>query len=152
MAVPLAVAASGAIVVAVVGARLTEIGPWYRTLKMPAWKPPDWAFGPIWTTIFALCTWSAARAWSNAPPGERSIVVVLFAINGLLNMAWSGLFFTLKRPDLALLEVVFLWLSIAVMIWRLRPIDELASLLLVPYLVWVTIASALTFAVVRLNR
>lgn len=148
---PLLVAAGAAIIVGLAGGLLTDIGPWYRALKFPSWKPPDWAFGPIWTTIFTLAAISAALAWRAGTPDQKTMVVVLFIVNAVLNMAWSGLFFYLRRPDFALIEVAFLWLSIAALIVYLWPISTAASLMLVPYIAWVSAASALNLAVVRLN-
>jgi tryptophan-rich sensory protein len=148
---PFLIAAGCWTIVAVAGAVLTELGPWYHALRMPAWKPPDWAFGPVWTTIFLLASVSAALVWRDASPTAFVLIVTLFVVNSLLNIAWSALFFKLQRPDWALIEVAFLWLSIAALIVAIWPVNRLASLLLVPYLVWVSIASALTYSIVRLN-
>ncbi len=126
---------------------------WYLTLRKPSWNPPDWLFGPAWTTIGLLTVASAVRAWrSSGTGGEQRTVLVLFAINGLLNAAWSGLFFKFERPDWALIEVVPLWLSIVALIAAFRGRSSLAAWLLVPYLVWVSFASVLNLEVVRLNR
>ena len=73
---PLLVAAVTAVIVAVAGGLLTDIGPWYRALKFPAWKPPDWAFGPIWTTIFTLAAISAAMSWRAAAPDQKTLIFV----------------------------------------------------------------------------
>lgn len=149
---PIVVAAGAAIFVAVAGLLLTPLGPWYYGLKKPRWQPPDWLFGPAWTLIFTLAATSGVLAWNAADTvAARRCVIVLFAVNGALNMGWSALFFTLRRPDWSLVEVVFLWLSIVALIaglWRLSP---LASLLLAPYLAWVSFASVLNLAIVRLN-
>lgn len=149
---PVATAAAAALLVGFIGGTLTDIGPWYQALKKPSWQPPDWLFGPAWTTIFALAVASAVSAWRNAATREqRVLIVVLFVINGCFNVLWSTLFFALKRPDWALMEVGLLWLAILVPIvafWRMsRP----ASLLLLPYLAWVSFAAYLNWTVVRLN-
>ncbi len=106
-----------------IGAALTELGPWYFALKHPPWKPPDAAFGVIWSTIFTLCAISGWLTWQAADtPALRRRVLVLFGVNAVLNIAWSALYFKLQRPDWALFEVVFLWLSILALImglWRL---------------------------------
>ncbi len=149
---PALVAAGIALLVALAGGLLTTTGPWYHALRRPAWKPPDWAFGPIWTTIFALTVVSAVMAWNADPaPGSRAVLVAAYAVNAVLNIAWSGLFFRLRRPDWALVEVVFLWLSIAVLILVTARVSGTAALLLLPYLVWVGIAAVLNRAIVRLN-
>jgi len=131
---------------------LTDLGPWYQSLREPSWKPPDLAFGAIWTTIFALAAAAGVVAWRNARSSSgRQWIVALFAINGFLNVLWSLIFFKLQRPDYAMVEVVFLWASILSLILVLYRRSALASALLVPYLVWVTIAAALNYEVVVLN-
>lgn len=148
----LAVGALCAIGVAAVGGMATEIGPWYDALEKPSWQPPDWLFGPAWTVIFALCAFSFAEAWASAPSRAlRYMIAWLFAFNMFLNVAWSVLFFSARRPDWALVEVALLWLSIAALIYALRPFARRAALLLVPYLVWVSFAALLNWEVVRLN-
>jgi len=149
---PILVAAAAAIFVGALGGSLTDIGPWYQNLKKPSWQPPDWLFGPAWTTIFALAVVSAVSAWRNAKDrSQREWIVALFALNGFLNVLWSTLFFALQRPDWALLEVGFLWLAIALpmaVFWR---ISKLATLCLLPYLLWVSFAAYLNWTVVQLN-
>ena len=149
---PPLVAAGVAVVVALAGGLLTTTGPWYHALRRPSWKPPDWAFGPVWTTIFTLTAISGVMAW-NADSGlaSRTALVVTYGINAVLNIAWSGLFFRMRRPDWALLEVVFLWVSIAALILVTARVSGLAATLLLPYLVWVGIAACLNRAIVRLN-
>jgi translocator protein len=146
------VAVLGFVVLGAVGGLLTDVGPWYRALKVPAWKPPDWAFGPIWTTIFVLAAISSSRAWTRAQTVDhKRWIVVLFLVNGLVNLVWSFLFFFLKRPDWALAEVGLLWLSVAALIvvtWRA---SRLAAVLLVPYLAWVSIAAYLNYTIVGMN-
>jgi len=135
-----------------IGGALTDIGPWYASLVHPPWKPPDAAFGVIWTVVFTLCAISAALAWQAAPSGpSRRRVLGLFGVNALLNIAWSGLYFGLHRPDWALLEVGLLWLSIVALIVGLWRLSRWASVLLLPYLLWVTVASFLNLATVWLN-
>jgi tryptophan-rich sensory protein len=149
---PVAVAAGVTVLVATLGATMTELGPWYQSLRQPAWKPPDAWFGPGWTVIFACAAASAATAWRDVrdrPSRER--VVVLFTANAFFNLLWSALFFRFQRPDWALYEVAFLWLSILVLIVYLARKSRPASLILLPYLAWVTFAGALNAAVVSLN-
>ena len=145
------VAAGATIVVAILGAVLTDIGDWYFSLQKPSWQPPDWAFGPAWTIIFASTATAGVIAWLAAP-GQRPLLAAAFTINGLLNIAWSWLFFRLRRPDWALVEVIVFWLSILALIIVCGRIDSLAGWLLVPYLVWVTFAANLNRTIVRLNR
>jgi len=147
------VAALSALVLSGAGGLATEIGPWYRALRKPSWQPPNWAFGPAWTLILGMAAASGALAWTAAPDGAaRGRVVALFAANALFHFVWSPLFFRLKRPDWALYEVVLLWLSCLALIVGLADISTSVSLLIVPYLLWVTFAAFLNLAVVRLNR
>lgn len=141
-----------AIFLGAAGGLLTDIGPWYKGLKRPRLNPPDWLFGPAWTIILGLAAWSAATAWSAAATdGQRQLVVALFAANALFHFLWSPLFFKLRRPDWALIEVVFLWGSIIALVIALAPISSSAVLMLVPYLAWVTFAAWLNWQIVRLN-
>ena len=149
---PIWIAAAAAISVAVIGGLMTDIGPWYMGLKQPAWKPPDWAFGPIWTTIFALAAAAGVIGWQRAPSRPvRELMLALFAANGFLNVFWSLLYFRLHRPDWALLEVPLLWLSVLALIVLLARFAKTAAWLLAPYLLWVAIAAFLNWQTVKLN-
>ena len=145
------VAAVAAVLVAALGITSTDLGPWYQGLEQPSWKPPDAVFGPGWTVIYVFVAASIVNAWRSAGQSARLQIVAFFGINGLLNVAWSWLFFRFQRPDWALIEVVLLWLSIATLIWMLRRISVRAAWLLAPYLAWVTFAGALNWSVVHLN-
>ncbi len=147
----IAVAAGVTIFVAVAGALLTDIGEWYFSLQRPSWQPPDWAFGPVWTIVFTATATAAVLAWLNAP-AERGLLATAFCINAVLNIAWSWIFFRLRRPDWAFVEVVIFWLSIAALILICARIDSRAGWLLVPYITWVSIAAYLNLTIVRLNR
>jgi tryptophan-rich sensory protein len=149
---PVATAACAAIGVAAIGGTLTDLGPWYQSLHEPSWKPPDAAFGLIWTLIFSLAAISGVLAWrADRSMRGRQWIVGLFALNGFFNLLWSLVFFKFQRPDYALVEVGALWLSILGLIVMLYRKSVLASLLLVPYLGWVSIAAALNYQVVLLN-
>jgi translocator protein len=146
------VAIAATFVVATIGGLLTELGPWYESLRVPPWKPPDWAFGPIWTTIFALTTWAGLRGWRDAPDAAyRSRLVVLLALNGLFNILWSVLFFKLYRPDWAFVEVWFLWGSVLALLVLLGRTSRMSGLLMVPYLAWVSTAATLNYSIIQLN-
>lgn len=149
---PVAFAALAALLVAVLGFLATDLEGWYENLVKPAWQPPDWLFGPVWTIIYALVALAGVLAWRGASErGARTRILLLFAINGFLNVFWSLLFFRLQRPDWALAEVSLLWLSIVVLIIGLRPFSRTTTWLLLPYLVWVSFAAFLNAAVLRLN-
>lgn len=149
---PILIAAAAALAVAMLGGLMTDIGPWYQGLKQPAWKPPDWAFGPVWTVIFSLTAAAGVYGWRTAPDrGSREGMLALFALNAFLNVFWSLLYFGLQRPDWALYEIPLLWFSVLALILTLRRYTPLGSRLLWPYLVWVAIAGALNAATVQLN-
>ncbi len=149
---PVVIAAAFAIITATVGSTITVLDDWYYSLVQPAWAPPDYMFGIIWTAIFALIALAAVVGWRAAPSRrEAEIMVGLFALNGFLNILWSFLFFRWQRPDFALAELVLLWLSIAALIWFCGRFSKPAALLLLPYLAWVTTAGVLNWQVVQLN-
>jgi len=119
---------------------------------MPSWKPPDALFGPAWTLIFALAATAGVLGWRSLPTRvTRATMCGFFAANALFNVLWSVLFFRLHRPDLALLEVSLLWLSILLLMLLLWRGSRVAAWLLLPYLVWVSYAAVLNLAVVRMN-
>jgi translocator protein len=142
-----------ALILGGVGGAVTEIGPWYRNLIKPSFQPPDWLFGPAWTIILGLAAWAGALAYAGASNDVGHMtVIILYAINFLFHFAWSPLFFKYKRPDLALIEVGFLWASVLALCIMLRPYSVFASWLIVPYLAWVSFAAKLNLAIVKLNR
>jgi len=147
----IAVALASVAVVAVIGGSMTDVGPWYERLNFPRLKPPNWAFGPGWTVIFLFIAASGVVAWNAASAEQRTLIIALFAINAVLNVLWSPLFFKLRRPDWALYEVVPFWLSIAVLVVVLFHVSTLAGWLILPYLAWVTYAGWLNWRVVVLN-
>lgn len=124
---------------------------WYPTIAKPSWTPPSWLFGPVWTALYAAMGVAAWRVWRiggiRAASGALGLFVVQLAVNGL----WSPIFFAWHRLGLATLDIGLLWLLILATIAAFRRHDRVAALLLVPYLAWVTFASALTFAIWRLN-
>ena len=149
---PIAIAAIAATVVAVVGGTMTDTTGWYESLRLPSWNPPPPAFGLIWTVVFALIAAAGVNAWRAAPDSRSADSLIgLFALNGALNVMWTVLFFQLRRPDWAFVELVMLWLSIVVLIVVCARHSRSAALLLLPYLAWVTIASLLNWQVIQLN-
>ena len=149
---PVVIAAVAAIAVAALGATITDLGPWYQGLVKPDWTPPDPAFGLGWTVIFTATAIAGVTAWRAAPTSQVSDTLVgLFAFNAFLNISWSLLFFRVQRPDWAFAELVILWLSILALIIICARYSKLSALLLVPYLVWVSVAGALNLTIIRLN-
>lgn len=152
MTLTIVVAALITICVLGVGGASTTIGPWYRNLRKPWWNPPDWLFGPAWSVILILAAWSGVLAWTRAPDGDaHALLAILFELNILLFLLWSPLFFNLRRPDWALMEVPFLWLSVLALAIVVSRFSVMASWLLLPYLLWVAFAAFLNLTIVRLN-
>lgn len=148
---PILIAVLLAIAVGGIGGAATEIGPWYYSLVKPAWQPPDWAFGPIWTLIYITTGIAGVRAWRQAEARQRRLFLFALLINCVLNVLWSVLFFKLQRPDLALIEVAALWLSIVPLVLLPLRYSPQSSLLMLPYLAWVSVAAYLNLTIVRLN-
>lgn len=127
------------------------VSTWYPTLIKPSWTPPDWLFGPVWTILYIMIGVSGWLIYEAEQSAERTITLIFYAIQLILNLAWSFLFFSLRSPILGLIDIIPLCLFIALTIvnaWRVR---RLASLLLIPYLIWVMYATSLNTAIWLLN-
>lgn len=149
---PMLVASIAAVFVAILGATITEIGPWYHSLAQPRWAPPDAAYGVGWMAIYAVSALAGVTGWLATPNWrEREWLLGLFALNGFLNILWSLLFFRLHRPDWAMVEALPLWLSVGALILVIWRRSMTGAVLLIPYLLWVTFAGYLNMIIVHLN-
>jgi len=128
-----------------------EIGGWYKTLAKPSWNPPDSVFGPVWTTLYILMGIAAWIVWKPAGWKAAASPLTLFAVQLLLNIAWSWIFFGLHQPGWAFVEIVLLWATILTTMILFFKHSTLAGCLLVPYLAWVSFALALNFSLWQLN-
>ncbi|MCA4919305.1 MAG: tryptophan-rich sensory protein [Roseomonas sp.] len=126
-------------------------GPWYDALKKPRWCPPNWLFAPAWGVLFLMIAIAGWLIWEAVGFSDGALALSLYALQLVLNAAWSGIFFGMRRMDLAFGELCLLWLSILACIIVFWPIDVRAALLMVPYLAWVSFAGALNFTMWRLN-
>ena len=128
-----------------------EIDGWYRTLAKPSWNPPNWVFGPVWTTLFLMMAISAWLIWK--PGGFRAAWRPLsyFMIQLGLNVAWSWIFFFAHAPGWAFVEILFLWVAIGVTTVSFFQLQKIAGWLLLPYWAWVTFAALLNFVIWRMN-
>ncbi len=126
---------------------------WYAALNKPPFNPPNWVFAPVWTILYILMGIAAFLVWRRGLSGEGvKLALLFFAIQLALNVAWSVLFFGFHSPRSAFFEIVILWLAIALTIVAFFRVSRPAAWLLVPYLLWVSFASVLNFAVWRLNK
>jgi benzodiazapine receptor len=127
-------------------------GGWYERLAKPSWRPPNWLFAPAWTFLYICIAVAGWLVWQSAGFAGAAVPLAVYFVQLLLNALWTPIFFGLHRKGLAVFEIALLWLAIAATIVLFAPVDTLAAVLLLPYLAWVTFASALNFAVWRLNR
>jgi benzodiazapine receptor len=128
-----------------------DAGPFYTELVRPAWAPPPWAFGPIWTVLYTLMGIAAWLVWRVGGFRAARTALTLFIVQLGFNALWSWLFFAWQLGAVAFAEILLLWVLIAatlVSFWRIKP---LAGALLVPYLLWVSVAAALNYAMWQLN-
>ncbi|MCC7186558.1 MAG: tryptophan-rich sensory protein [Acidobacteria bacterium] len=124
---------------------------WYQSLVKPAWNPPSWVFGPVWTTLYTLMGAAAWRVWSRGGWAAQTPALRLFLLQLALNFSWSYLFFKFQQVELALAEIGLLWVCIALTIRAFARVDRPAAWLLAPYLAWVTYAATLNGAIAILN-
>jgi tryptophan-rich sensory protein len=129
----------------------SSIPDWYGTLNKPTWTPPNAVFGPVWTVLYlmmAVAVWLVWRRGERVPVG---VPLTLFGVQLIVNVMWSWLFFGMRLPGAAFVDVVALWCLILATIITFWPVAPLAGALLLPYFAWVTFASALNWAVWRMN-
>lgn len=145
VALCLLVSAAGGMVTA------TSVDTWYQALAKPSFNPPDWVFAPVWTILYFLMGVSGWRVWRRSASRATRGALALFGLQLFLNFAWSVLFFGFQRIDLALIDIVVLFVAIVanmILFWR---IERLATLLLVPYAAWVVFAIVLNVSIWLLN-
>lgn len=126
-------------------------GAWYRTLRKPAWTPPDWLFPIAWSILYLLIALAGWLVWRTAGFSGAGLALGVYSLHLICNALWSALFFGARRIDLAFGDVVAMWISLVLTIALFVPISPLAAALLAPYLAWVTFAGALNLTIWRLN-
>ncbi|MFP5234441.1 MAG: TspO/MBR family protein [Acidobacteriota bacterium] len=139
--------------VGLIGARWTapEIPAWYRGLRKPSFNPPNWVFGPVWTTLYLLMAIAAWRVQYSSSSPLREMALATFLVQLALNLLWTWIFFHRHAIRAALVEIALLWLAIAITTAFFARIDSIAAVLMLPYLLWVSFASHLNNAIARLN-
>lgn len=129
----------------------TSLSDWYPSLAKPSFNPPNWIFGPVWTTLYVLMGIAAWRVWRTTGPEIARGPLSVFALQLAVNLGWSVAFFGLRNIGLAVAVILTLDLLVLVTALMFRRIDRPAALLLVPYLAWIAFATVLTIALWRLN-
>jgi benzodiazapine receptor len=131
---------------------LSSIPTWYATIQKPAFNPPNWVFGPVWTTLYILMGISAYLVWMKGwDKKEVRNALAIFAVQLVLNALWSIIFFGANKLLYAFVVIVFLWMAIAANIFLFNRISRNAALLMVPYLAWVSFAAFLNYSIWQLN-
>jgi tryptophan-rich sensory protein len=128
-----------------------EIGGWYARIMKPSWTPPNWVFGPVWSTLYLMMAVAAWLVWKDKGFAGAGLPLALFAVQLLFNTLWSILFFGMHNIGMALLDIGLLWCAILLTIlsfWRVQP---WAASLMLPYLLWVTYASVLNYSIWKMN-
>ena len=130
-----------------------DTGPWYDSLRRPAWTPPSWVFAPVWTLLYLLMGIAAWRVWLRHGFGhpDARLALLLFLVHLVFNAAWTWLFFGRHLLAAAAIEIVILWAMIVALVALFWKRDRMAGWLLIPYLLWVTYASTLSIAFAALN-
>jgi len=138
----------------VVGSIFTSpsIPTWYASLQKPAFAPPNWIFAPVWITLFVLMGISLYLVWDRGwEKKEVKLAVSIFGVQLVLNALWSILFFGLQSPLYAFIEIIILWVAILITIIKFYQIFRSAGVILLPYIIWVTIAASLNYSIWILN-
>ena len=129
------------------------LGNWYANLHKPPFNPPNWIFGPVWTTLYIMMGISAFLIWQKGLDNKIvRIALVCFVVQLFLNAIWTPLFFGLHSPLLGLIDIVLLLNAIIVTVFAFSKISRPAALLLIPYLAWVSFATILNASIYLLNR
>jgi benzodiazapine receptor len=151
----LVIALAAPFVVAAIGGIATgsSVSTWYPTLNKPAWNPPAWIFGPVWTLLYLMMGIASWLVWQKRGQNEAPVRRALgwYGLQLGLNLGWSVIFFGLRQVGLALIEIVALWSALLITIVKFRRIRRDAAGLLLPYLLWTTFATALNAAIWWLN-
>ncbi len=130
----------------------SSVDSWYSTINKPSFNPPNWIFGPVWTTLFIMMGVSLYMIWSEGTKKkEVRQAMSVFGMQFVLNILWSLFFFGLESPLLGLIDILFLWLTILLNIFLFYRISKKAGILLMPYLAWVSFAAVLNFAIFLIN-
>ncbi|MDX2173428.1 MAG: TspO/MBR family protein [Bacteroidota bacterium] len=133
-------------------ATASSVDTWFLTLHKPSFNPPNYLFGPVWTTLYILMGISFYLILQSSQDKLRTNAIVIFCVQLFLNFWWSFIFFKFQLLGIAFIEIIFIWLSILLMIYIFRKINKTAAYLQIPYLLWVSFASILNGSIWWLNK
>lgn len=129
----------------------SEIQDWYSQLTQPGFNPPNWLFAPVWTLLYILMGVSCYLIWKMPKSQARDTALKIYSLQLLLNFTWSFLFFVSHQISVAMLEIILLWMCILLMMGRFHKLNNLAAYINIPYILWVSFATALNIAYWQLN-
>lgn len=145
IAIPLAIGAVAGMFTA------SAVPEWFASLNRPSFAPPNWVFGPVWTTLYVIMGISMFLIWKMPASNERSVALLVYSVQLMLNFGWSFFFFYFKTLGIALIEIIILWISIAAMLLLFYKLKPMAAYINIPYFLWVTFASFLNGGFYKLN-
>lgn len=129
----------------------SSVATWYPTLSKPTWTPPNWAFSPVWTVLYVMMATAGWIVWMRGRSSSAAVALGLFAVQLVLNAAWSWLFFGMRSVAAGLVDIALLWCAILATIIAFWRVSVLAGALMMPYLLWVSYAAALNFVIWKMN-
>ncbi len=150
---PLIISMGITLMIGMIGGLFTSssVGTWYVEINKPEWNPPNWIFGPVWTTLYILMGIAIFLIWKKRAQYSIALAMSFYVIQLLLNLLWSLLFFGLQNPQLAFFEVLILLSAIVITTVKFWKISKAAAILMIPYILWVSFASLLNFSIWQLN-
>lgn len=131
------------------GALFTSTYGWYEYISKPAFSPPNWVFGPVWTTLYLLMGISLYIVWNSK--AKKKNAITWYGVQLFLNAIWTPIFFGLQNPTLAFIDILLLWTAILITIISFSKISKNAAYLMIPYILWVSFAAILNLAIIMLN-
>ncbi|MGB3006227.1 MAG: TspO/MBR family protein [Chitinophagaceae bacterium] len=147
LAIPLAIGATSGFFT------VSGVESWFQTINKPTWNPPNWIFGPVWTTLYVMMGIAFFIIWKSEIRSElKKSAIVLFAVQLVLNFFWSFIFFNQHEIGWALVEIIVMWFFILFSIFAFGNISKTAAWLMVPYISWVSFATILNYTIWQLNK
>jgi translocator protein len=132
---------------------ISGVESWYQTIVKPSWNPPNWIFGPVWTTLYIMMGVALYLVWKSDSSGMlKKTAIALFSVQLVLNFFWSFIFFNQHQVSWALVEIIAMWIFILLTIFAFANVSKTAAWLLVPYIAWVSFATILNYTIWQLNK